>query len=106
MLEINRERATRDGLNQKGLQKLKEESFVDGTSLKSLKRKNASNNTSGVKGVSFKKGAYEANIRFKGKLIYLGRFKTLEHAKEARIEAEKKYYEPIIAKYDNRLNIK
>lgn len=97
--EINSKRAIDDKLNEQGLKKLKKESFVDGTSIKSLTRKVNKSSKTGVKGVSFKKGKYEASIKFKGKPIYLGRFTTLEEAKQARLLAEEKYYQPILENF-------
>ncbi len=41
------------------------------------------NNTSGVKGVSIHKGKYQASYRHNGKLIYIGRYGTIEEAKQA-----------------------
>ena len=100
--EINSKRAIDGKLNEQGLKKLKEESFIEGTSLKALTRKVNKSSKTGVKGVSFKKGKYEASIKFKGKPIYLGRFETLEEAKQARLDAEQEYYQPIINKFDAR----
>lgn len=56
------------------------------------------NSSTKVKGV-FKEGnGYRADIKVKKKRIYLGHFRTIEEAKQARIEAEEKYYKPIIEK--------
>ena len=41
------------------------------------------NNTSGVKGVCFHNGKWQASYRHHGHLIYIGRFDTIEQAKEA-----------------------
>lgn len=41
------------------------------------------NNTSGVRGVSWHKGKYQARIRVQGELIYLGRHDTIEAASAA-----------------------
>lgn len=53
-----------------------------------------SDNSSGVPGVYFhkQKQKWEARIKISGKYKYLGAFKTLEEAKEARLKAEKEYY--------------
>jgi len=49
-----------------------------------------SNNSTGVKGVSlYKNGKYTAQIQKNKKKIHLGYYKTIEEAKEARINAEK-----------------
>ncbi len=52
------------------------------------------NNKTGVKGVSFDKSRnkYVANIKVNYKTISLGRFKTLEEAKQVRKSAEIKYW--------------
>lgn len=47
---------------------------------------------SGVKGVRFRKGKYEARITYKGKTLYLGRFPTIQEAQNARIKKELEFY--------------
>lgn len=56
------------------------------------------NNTSGIKGVSFDKSRrlWAAYINVHGKRVHLGRFSTLEQAQEARENAEKLYFSPLI----------
>lgn len=49
-------------------------------------------NTSGIMGVSFRAGKYEAKIRANNKSIHLGRFKTIEEARNARRKGEVKYW--------------
>lgn len=63
-------------------------------------------NTSGVKGVSYRKTTnnYVAYIGFKGKLNIIGYFKTLEEAAAARKQAEEKLYKPILEKYNYKSN--
>lgn len=60
----------------------------------SRNRRVQKNNTSGVKGVSYdkKNNSYRASIGVNGRVIHLGRFKSLEDAKLARKEAEKTYW--------------
>lgn len=41
------------------------------------------NNTSGVKGVCFHNGKWQASYRHNGHLTYIGRFSTINEAKEA-----------------------
>ena len=62
------------------------------------------NSHSGVKGVywSSREERWIANIVLRGKKIVLGRYKDLEDARKARLEAEDKYYMPIIEAYDSR----
>lgn len=51
-------------------------------------------NKTGVKGVYFykRRNRYHAQIGVKGKNIHLGYFDTIEEAKQARMEAEQKYW--------------
>lgn len=73
---------------------------VEGTSLCHLEQDISKNNTTGVKGVSkMKNGKYRAYINLKRKQKYLGTFESLEEASEARMEAEEKYFRPILDKY-------
>ena len=60
-----------------------------------------SNNTSGVKGVSWNKrnGKWEAYISLKNKRKWLGCFSDKQDAVNARKEAEEKYFKPILEKY-------
>lgn len=109
MKEVSRDTALKIDLHGQGMRKLKEESYREGTSLKALGRKMSKNNTTGVKGVSFKKGKYETYIKMFNKYLYLGRYETLEEAKEVREEAEKILFEPVIDKYvrgDDSITIK
>lgn len=63
-----------------------------------------SNNKSGVRGVCWDKSRnkWKAEIKFKGKKIYLGRFENKKDAIAARKEAEEKYFQPILEKYDKK----
>lgn len=49
------------------------------------------NSISGVKGVRYRYGRYQARITINGKTISLGHFDTLEEAKNARVEFCKKH---------------
>ena len=75
-----------------------------GTDLSLLTRKRSSNNTSGVRGVSFDrtKGKYKAYIKLAGKQRTLGNFDTLEEAAQARREAEVELYDPILEAHGRR----
>ena len=86
----------------KALDKLR----VEGTSLANFKEKTSRNSTSGFKGVSLIKSSkrYRAYITLKGKQINLGIYDTAEEAYQARLEGEKKYFEPILDKYKDRLD--
>lgn len=58
-----------------------------------LNMKRPSNNTSGVMGVCWnsEKNAWDARVKVHGKMIFLGRSKSLEEATSLRKQAEKKY---------------
>lgn len=75
--------------------------LFDGTSLAHLTSKRPSNNTSGVKGVSWdkSKGAWRASIRFKGVEYHLGRYRSIEEAADARRDAEINLFDPILERY-------
>jgi AP2 domain len=74
--------------------------YVDGVDTTALTMKLRSDNKSGVKGVVWDKSRskWKAEIKFGGKVIYLGRFDTLEEAKQSRLEAEEKYHRPLLDK--------
>ncbi|HJB28112.1 MAG TPA: AP2 domain-containing protein [Candidatus Blautia faecavium] len=59
-------------------------------------RKINNNNTSGVRGVSYRKnrGKWRAYIKIKRKNIHLGNFDTKEDAIAARKAAEEKWFGP------------
>jgi len=59
-----------------------------------------SNSTSGVSGVWYdqKRKKWRARIVLKGKEHFLGYFPTEEEAIQARIEGEKKYWDPLLEK--------
>ncbi len=68
--------------------------FVDGTCIESLTtRKKSANNTSGYRGVSYssRDDVYVAEIMFKGKKHYLGKYKKLEDAVKARLKGEEMF---------------
>lgn len=74
----------------------------EGTRLDYLSSKTSKANTSGVRGVSFKKdkNKYRARIRFKGKEYHLGYYDTLGEAERARKKAEENFYKPILEQYE------
>ncbi len=79
---------------------------VEGTSLYAISTKKPKNNKSGYKGVSYmpSKGKFRAYIGLRGKQKHLGMFDTAEEAYQARLEAEEKYYKPILDKYKDKLD--
>ena len=64
----------------------------------SLNRTVSQLSSTGVKGVYKEKNKYRTEITIKGKKLYLGTYDTLEKAKQVRLQAEQKYYDPIIEK--------
>ena len=63
-------------------------------SLNRINSKTNINNTSGFRGVLFRKKTkkWEANIRVNGKKLYLAETKNKDEAIKKRLEAEEKYY--------------
>lgn len=59
----------------------------------SFNKKTYKNNKSGINGIHWDKSRnrWKAFITFNGKMINIGRYKKIEDALSARIEAEKKY---------------
>ena len=55
------------------------------------------NNELGVRGVYFKKGLYNAQIKLKNKNKYLGCFKNIGDAENSYLEAKKKYHEGFVS---------
>lgn len=110
--EIARERLAKNGVQadadmfrdakDKGTETYIRKFVKEGTNLKNLDHALAKNNTSGVKGVYWDKSRnmWMAAIQFRKESIYLGRFKSKQDAINARKEAEKKYFDPIIEKYN------
>lgn len=50
------------------------------------------NNFHGIKGATFSRGKWQAQLMFKGKNHYLGRFNTAEEANAAYLVAAKKFF--------------
>lgn len=78
--------------------------FVDGTCVERIAvRKNSANNTTGHRGVYHRKnGKWCASIDFQGKRYHLGSFETYEAAVEARLEAEERFYDTFLARYEKK----
>jgi len=78
----------------------------DGTNIQVISRdKPLKSNTSGYTGVMWDKSRekWKANIEFKGKIYYLGRFKNKEDAIKARKEAEEKYHKKYLEDTDKKI---
>lgn len=88
-----------------GLQQHNEDNwFVDGVFVPLLKSKLRTDNTSGVKGVTWnpRTGKHRASIVVKGKRYYLGEYATREEAAKARERGEKKYHLPHIEEIEEK----
>lgn len=79
-----------------------ENTFVENTSLNTIKSKIRSDNTSGIKGVNWckQRNKWVAQIGFKNKRYNLGYYTNIEDAIKARKKAEEKFFKPILKKYD------
>ena len=89
-------------LKKQHSQKLKDfQARVDGTSIDVIKSKKIpSDNTSGYKGVGFARGRYLAKIVFQQTQYYLGSYKKIEDAVNARNEAERVLFDGTAAYYE------
>lgn len=67
-----------------------------GTVVECLTSKLSEKNSSGIKGVCPWKDQWQAYITLAKKRYSLGRYSSIEEAKEARLNAERKLFEPII----------
>lgn len=75
--------------------------YVENTCLEKLTSKIYENNKSGVKGVCWDKQhqKWKAQIRFKNHNYNIGIYSNIEDAIDARKNAEKELFEPILEKY-------
>ena len=80
---------------------------IDGTNVNNLTSGKPKTNTSGTKGVTWDESRQKwvAQLCFKQKRYFLGRYSSYEDAVKARKAAEEKYYNPMINK-DNFSKIK
>lgn len=71
---------------------------IDGTRLSYLDAATRSDNTTGIKGVSYHKQArrWQAEITFQGHKRYLGLYATKEEAAAARRKAEQELFDPML----------
>ena len=80
-------------------QAFKNAGFVRGTQVTKIKdRTLIKTNTSGCRGVYWhkKNKKWEARLKFKGKLLYLGSYSNFEDAVEARQRGEKEYFDAFL----------
>ncbi len=89
---------------KKANKQFQEKYLKEGTSLSLISHKLISTNTSGHRGVVWDKARKKwiAQIEFKGKRYYLGRYDNLEDAIRAREKAEEKFFKPILEKYNKK----
>ncbi|EAH2854777.1 AP2 domain-containing protein, partial [Listeria monocytogenes] len=87
-------------VKKKALARKLEVDSVDGTMKSALTRKISTRNKSGIKGVRWNESRkkWEASITFQRKYHFIGRFVKKEDAIKARLEAEEKYFKPVIEK--------
>lgn len=93
--------------NFKKARKELKKGFQEGTFINLIENnKVRKNNKTGVTGISVRQNKYSKSyivrICVKGKNIRIGTYKDLDSAIKARIEAEEKYFQPIIEKYKKR----
>lgn len=88
-------------INPLAMKYMTEKDLKEGTRLSALKDYLPSDNTSGFRGVNYRKDTkkWRAYINFKGKNISLGSFNNKQDAINARLDAEEKYFKPILEKY-------
>lgn len=93
-------------LRDTGREKIVEKNVLEhfsGTAICAIRpgRKQNKNNKSGVRGVYWnaREQRWIAKIQVRGKEICLGRYASLEDAKQARIAGEQKYFAPILEAY-------
>lgn len=101
--EMNKKMKTK-GYREKAMEARKGITLVEGTDLSKLTQKTRSNNTSGQKGVYWNKTKkrWQSYITIMGKNIYLGRYVDKQDAIDARLEAEEKYFKPILEEYEKK----
>lgn len=76
--------------------------FVDGTCVERIaSRKTCSRNTTGHRGVYRRENnRWRASIGFRGRVYNLGSFQKYEDAVAARLEAERRLYDPFLEEYE------
>lgn len=81
---------------------------IDGTNIKNLTAKTPKNNTSGIKGVSWNKERkkWVAQIGFKGKNYNLGRYCSIEEAKDIRKVAENELFGNFLEWYKHNKKVR
>lgn len=84
--------------DQKNIRDALLDQYIDGIATPLLRSKLSTNNTSGIKGLSWAKREkkWRAYIIIGKKHIHLGYFKNKEDAIKARLEAEEKYHKPYL----------
>ena len=95
--------AVLDKVREKGFNAYTQKYLKDGTNLSTISSKMLSTNKSGIKGVFYSnsKNKWIANLTFQNK-TYKKAFKNKEDAIKYRKELEKKYFKPILEKYEKK----
>lgn len=99
--EVNSKMMKTKSFHVETIEAKKGKSLIEETSLGHLTQKMRSDNTSGHKGICWNKRnkKWQSQIKIKGKNINLGYFTDKQDAINARLEAEEKYFKPILEKY-------
>ncbi len=86
---------------EQGIKNFQKMHYVENTCLERLTNKIYKNNKSGVKGVCWNKRLqkWQVQIRLKNHNYYIGIYSNIEDAIDARKNAEKELFEPILEKY-------
>lgn len=86
---------------EQGIKNFQKMHYVENTCLERLTNKIYKNNKSGVKGVCWNKRLqkWQVQIRLKNHNYYIGIYSDIEDAIDARKNAEKEMFEPILEKY-------
>lgn len=86
---------------EQGIKNFQKMHYVENTCLERLTNKIYKNNKSGVKGVCWNKRLqkWQVQIRLKNHNYYIGIYSNIEDATDARKNAEKEMFEPILEKY-------
>ena len=93
--------------NNKNFAKYRQENYIENTSISRIKAKNNKNNSSNVRGVHYNNTAksWVAKLTFQRR-TYSKNFSTKSKAIKYRKELEKKYFDPILKKYDKTIDKK
>lgn len=88
------------------IKSLRKNNWVEGTNLYSLRSKANKQSKSGIRGVTFDKQHQKwcASLNLKGQRVLYELFSNKQDAINARAAAERKYFKPILEKYDRKFD--